>query len=157
VAGMIGSIQATEVIKIILETDGILSGRMFIIDSLNFSAQTVSFERIPENATITELKEYDFYCSSSDQSIKEIDISRLKLMINDDPEINVIDLREEETVTDIGIKTTHIPYHLINRNIDHILKMNTTVFLCNNGIQSADVANYFLKTHKKNNMYVLNL
>jgi adenylyltransferase/sulfurtransferase len=157
VAGIIGSVQATEVIKIILETDGVLSGKMFIIDAMNFSTQLVSFERIPERCEIRELKEYDFYCSPSDQPVTEIDLSKLKKMIDEDPAINVIDLREEELVTDLGIKTTHIPYRLINRNIDNILKMNTTVFLCNNGIQSTDVVNYFLKTHNKNKMYVLNL
>lgn len=157
VAGIIGSIQATEVIKIIIGATGVLSGRMYIMDSLDFSTQIISFSRNPETSRIRELKENEYYCRSDGKPVNEIDIYSLRSMMSEDPDIHIIDLRDEESVTDLGLSTTHIPYRYIYRSIDMILNFNTTVFVCNNGIQSGDVVNYFNREHNKNNMFVLKI
>ena len=64
IGGTIGSMQATEVIKIILEKEEVLSGRLFIIDSLNFTTQIISFERNSEYSKIETLGDYDDLCLS---------------------------------------------------------------------------------------------
>ncbi len=45
VPGLIGSLQATEVLKIIIGLDGVLSGKIFMIDTLNFNTWISTFEK----------------------------------------------------------------------------------------------------------------
>jgi sulfur-carrier protein adenylyltransferase/sulfurtransferase len=158
VAGIIGSMQANEVLKIILGSVGILSGRMFVFDASVNSVHTVTFERDSEKALITELKsDYNDMCLSLNESANEIGMEQLEKMMKADPHLSLVDLREEDHLTDIGFNAIHIPYHQVSLNIDRILKMERVVFFCNNGIQSINVFSYFQKYHNKNNMFVLNL
>ena len=64
IAGTIGSMQVTEVIKIILEKEEVLSGKLFIIDSLDFTTHIITFERNPEDSNIRTLGEYNDICLS---------------------------------------------------------------------------------------------
>ena len=81
VPGVIGSLQATEVFKIILGLDGILSGKILMIDTLNFNIWISSFERNPELSTITNLGEYEDTESCGDNSVKEISANVLNKML----------------------------------------------------------------------------
>ncbi len=69
VAGVIGTMQANEVIKYIMGIGNLLVGRIMIFDALNSSFRQV---KIPRNAdcpvcgdrpTITELIDYELFCS----------------------------------------------------------------------------------------------
>ena len=155
IAGTIGSMQATEVIKIILKKEEVLSGKLFIIDSLNFTTQIISFERNPENSKIKTLGDYDDICLSENNSIKELSAFELRKMISKNPEITVIDLREETEKNDIGFDCISIPYYEISRKIHLILNRDTVVFYCKHGIQSMHVINYLQKVHKMENLYNL--
>lgn len=155
IAGTIGSMQATEVIKIILEKEDVLSGKLFIIDSLNFTTQIISFERNPEFSNIKALSNYDDVCLSENNSIKELSTAELKKMLSKNPDITVIDLREGSEKSDIGFNCISIPYHEINQNLHLILNKDIIVFYCNYGIQSMSVINYLRKEHKMENLYSL--
>lgn len=72
IVGIIGSIQAMEVLKIILGQDGVLSAKFFVIDTLNFNTQLVSFRKNPENSEILELGDYNDVCLSKKGSVVEI-------------------------------------------------------------------------------------
>ncbi|MEX2238951.1 MAG: ubiquitin-like small modifier protein 1 [Dehalococcoidia bacterium] len=66
--GTIGSIQATEVIKVILGIGKTLEGRMLLYDALNMEFRQVKIRQDPkcplcgDNPTITELIDYDAFC-----------------------------------------------------------------------------------------------
>lgn len=66
--GIIGTVQATEVFKLILEEGNTLSGRLLLVDALDMEFRTV---RVPHNKkcplcgddpTITELIDYQQFC-----------------------------------------------------------------------------------------------
>lgn len=65
VAGMLGTIQAAEVLKYILGIGELLTNRILMFDALNMEYSTVDLKRNPEcpvcgeNPTITELKDYE--------------------------------------------------------------------------------------------------
>ena len=155
IAGTIGSMQATEVIKIILKKDEVLSGKLFIIDSLNFTTQIISFERNPENAKIKSLGDYNDFCIADDKSVKQVSKADLKQMLITNPDITVIDLREDETDDDIGFESIAIPYYEFSQKLHLILNRETVVFYCKNGIHSINVINYLQKVHKMENLYNL--
>lgn len=155
VAGIIGSMQATEVLKIILGQDGVLSGKFFVIDALNFNTQLVTYEKNPENSEISALGDYDDICLSEKSSVVEISVTDLRKMLEDDPEVTIIDLREDKNSESLGFNCISIPFYEINKQISFILNKKTVVFHCQNGIQSKNVINYFQSVHKKKNLYHL--
>jgi molybdopterin/thiamine biosynthesis adenylyltransferase/rhodanese-related sulfurtransferase len=60
--GVIGSLQATEVLKILLELPGVLSGRLVLYDALEMSFRELRLRRDPDAPPITELVDYEAFC-----------------------------------------------------------------------------------------------
>lgn len=66
--GMVGTIQATETVKLIMGIGKSLSGRLLLIDALDMDFRTVKLRRNPEcplcgdNPTIHELIDYELFC-----------------------------------------------------------------------------------------------
>jgi len=66
--GIIGSLQANEVIKVITGVGEPLAGRLFLFDAASFTTRTMKVPKDPENPltgtnpTITELIDYEQFC-----------------------------------------------------------------------------------------------
>ncbi len=66
--GLVGSIQATETVKLIMGIGDSLAGRLLLIDALSMEFRTVKLRRNPEcplcgdNPTIKELIDYEAFC-----------------------------------------------------------------------------------------------
>ena len=66
--GTVGSIQATEVVKVILDMGEPLVGRLLLIDALTMEFRSVRTRRDPacplcgDNPTVTELIDYEVFC-----------------------------------------------------------------------------------------------
>ena len=66
--GLVGSIQATEALKLFLGIGESLSSRLVLIDALSMSFREVKLKRNPEcplcgdNPTVTELIDYEVFC-----------------------------------------------------------------------------------------------
>jgi adenylyltransferase/sulfurtransferase len=74
--GLVGSIQATETLKIILDVGESLNGRLLIMDALSMETRTFKIRRNPEcvvcgdNPTVTELIDYDQFCGSAPLAVE---------------------------------------------------------------------------------------
>ncbi len=68
VAGIIGTVQATEVLKLILGKGKTLTGRLLVVDTLDMSFRQTKIRKDPacpicgENPTVTELVDYEWVC-----------------------------------------------------------------------------------------------
>ena len=68
--GMVGTIQATETVKLIMGIGTSLSGRLLLIDALDMEFRTVKIRRDPacplcgDNPTLTELIDYNQFCGT---------------------------------------------------------------------------------------------
>lgn len=68
IAGIIGTIQATEALKIILNTGRTLQGRLLVVDALDMTFREVKIRRntacpvCGDEPTITELIDYEWVC-----------------------------------------------------------------------------------------------
>ncbi len=66
--GLVGSIQSTEALKLLLGIGESLSSRMLLIDALSMSFREVRLKRNPacplcgDNPTVTELIDYEIFC-----------------------------------------------------------------------------------------------
>jgi molybdopterin/thiamine biosynthesis adenylyltransferase len=66
--GMVGTIQATEAVKVIMDIGETLTGRLLLIDAMDMEFRTVKVRRNPDcplcgdNPTVTELIDYEVFC-----------------------------------------------------------------------------------------------
>ena len=106
--GTIGSIQATETLKIILGIGEPLVGRLLLYDALDLSFQTVKLHKNPEckvcgeHPEITGLIDYEAFCgvpahdhdegSAGDEW--DITASQLSSRLKENPGLRLIDVRE---------------------------------------------------------------
>ncbi len=100
--GIIGTIQATEAIKIITKIGEPLDGRLLIFNALKMSFRELTLKPEPENRKIHKLIDYDKYCSNTqlnnkeivNSNIQSISVKDLKLLLKEHPDnISIIDVR----------------------------------------------------------------
>lgn len=96
--GLIGLIQATEVIKIITGAGKTLNGRLLIFNALSMKFREINIRKNEDTLIISKLGEYPGLClQSTDQisSIKKISVEKLKMLIQKESNnILLIDVRE---------------------------------------------------------------
>ncbi|HEY4155164.1 MAG TPA: molybdopterin-synthase adenylyltransferase MoeB [Puia sp.] len=111
--GIIGSLQALEVIKVITGVGEPLSGRFFTFDALNFENRTFNIKRRDDNPvngknpTITKLIDYEQFCGMravEEKPIKEISAKELYDWQVKGKKFQLIDVREpgEYEIVEIG-------------------------------------------------------
>jgi adenylyltransferase/sulfurtransferase len=123
--GIIGSVQANEVIKYIIGRGSLLSGRLLMLDALEMKFTEVRFKKDPAcpvcsaNPLITELPDYEencFHPSDTKNSIntmpenskREITVTEYKSMLDTGIKPFLLDVREE-----FETKISSIGGHLI--------------------------------------------
>lgn len=89
--GIIGVIQATETVKIILGTGQTLSGRLLLYNALNMSFRELKLRPNPERPVIEKLIDYEEFCgipqakaaeAQQQASMEEITVQQLKQILD---------------------------------------------------------------------------
>lgn len=152
--GVIGTIQATEALKIILEIGETLSGRFLVYDALSMAFKELKLgknKNCPiccESPRIRELIDYEQFCNireEEEESLAEEEISvwQLKDMM-DDEDFVLVDVREEFEwyICKIdGAKLIPLS-QIMNGDIgilENIEKEKKIVLHCHTGARSAQV------------------
>jgi molybdopterin/thiamine biosynthesis adenylyltransferase/rhodanese-related sulfurtransferase/molybdopterin converting factor small subunit len=106
--GIIGTIQATEAIKLILGIGTTLAGRLLLLDALTMEFRTMKLRRDPEcpvcgdHPTVTSLIDYQQFCgipaaaavAASAPAVPEISVEALKTAIDRRDPLWILDVRE---------------------------------------------------------------
>lgn len=136
--GVIGSIQATEAIKIAAGIGNVLSGKLLVMDLLSMDTQMISFSkpyqrRKTDRAAIKErLRNY----RDEKNNIQEISAQELLSLINSSEVINLIDVRTPDEHARINIGGKLIPLGEIESRSDEIDPDRKTVVYCETGQRS---------------------
>jgi adenylyltransferase/sulfurtransferase len=159
--GIIGSIQANEVIKLILGKGDLLKGRLLMLDSLQMKFKELRFSKNPEcsvcgkNPLITKLDKNlyeDEFCSpekseSRENSMSEngkweITVEELKQKIDNNEKFLLIDCREpfETRISSIGGKL--IPINDFPDRVDELNKEEEIIVYCRTGHRSHYAVEY---------------
>ncbi|MBU90053.1 molybdenum cofactor biosynthesis protein MoeB [Candidatus Woesearchaeota archaeon] len=152
--GIIGTIQATEALKIILSKGEVLSGRFLVYDALNIAFRELKLGKnkncpiCGESPRIKELIDYEQFCQMKEEEEKsleedEINVQQMKKMIDNHEDFLLIDVREEPEWDICKIKGAKlIPLsQIMNRNIDileDIEKDKNIVLYCHTGARSSE-------------------
>jgi molybdopterin/thiamine biosynthesis adenylyltransferase/rhodanese-related sulfurtransferase len=143
--GIIGSIQASEVIKVITGMGVSLSGKLFLMDVLDFSNRTLNIKRDPKNPlngeipTINALIDYESFCGITNDSNDLIDLSPIELARwrREGQDFQLIDVREAYEFEAGNIGGQGIPLGELAASVNLIDKNRPVVFLCKSGKRSA--------------------
>jgi adenylyltransferase/sulfurtransferase len=149
--GIVGTIQATETIKLILGEGDPLIGRLLLIDALSMQFRTIELRRDPEcpacgTREIRELIDYEAFCgvnvtNSSDDTIRDITPRDLAQKIERGDDMQLIDVREQwewDIARIPGAKL--IPLSKIGDAASSLDRNRETVLYCKSGVRSAHAA-----------------
>ncbi len=155
--GIIGSLQANEVIKVITGVGEPLVGRLFLFDAASFMTRTLNIRKNP-NITITELIDYEIFCgmhNNESLAIKEITAKELKILMDEQANIQLIDVREpyEHDIVNIGAEL--IPLQTLDKHVDQISRTKKVIVHCRSGQRSADAIKLLEKSFHFDNLYNL--
>ncbi|MBW8051405.1 MAG: molybdopterin-synthase adenylyltransferase MoeB [Cytophagales bacterium] len=162
--GIIGTMQANEVIKIITGIGEPLSGKLFIFDALSFENRTINFKRVEENCEITGLIDYEQFCNSNTPLIKgtsnnnimkEITVLELKEKLDKNEDITIIDVREQFEYDICNLQGVLIPMGELMNNTDKIPKDKPVVVHCRTGSRSAQAVQFLSQKYDFDNLYNL--
>jgi adenylyltransferase/sulfurtransferase len=155
--GLVGVIQATEVIKLILGKGETLAGRLLLVDSLNMRFRELKLRRNPQcpicgpNRTIHALIDYQQFCGIAPQpkeeravknGVPQITVKDLKNRIDSGEEVYLIDVREpfEYAIANLGGKL--IPQNDVPKRLAEIDRNREVVVHCKAGGRSQKIAEY---------------
>ncbi|HIB76806.1 MAG TPA: molybdopterin-synthase adenylyltransferase MoeB [Flavobacteriales bacterium] len=161
--GILGSIQALEVLKVISGVGDTLSGRLFLFDATAFSTRILKIRKNKnnplngENPTQTELINYDQFCgigvpSEQLREVEEITVLDYDQWRKDGREHVLIDVREpyEYGIAEMG--GTLIPLATVLESTDRIPKDIPVVVQCRSGSRSATAIRELEDTHGYTNL-----
>ncbi|MCE0483143.1 MAG: molybdopterin-synthase adenylyltransferase MoeB [Methylacidiphilales bacterium] len=150
--GVVGTIQATEAVKLIIGQGDPLIGRLLLFDALKMKFRELKLRKDPKcplcgvNRTITELIDYDQFCGVGPAQkpsvhVEEIDVEDVKEALDAGKipaEIDLLDIRE-----DFEAKIAQIPHSRLISLADfsrrmHELDSAREIWLyCKDGARSA--------------------
>ncbi len=147
--GVVGLIQATEVVKIILGKGETLKGRLLLYDALNMKFRELKLRRNPQCASgrctvVSELIDYQQFCGvvaphpESVPSMSDLEPKQVKAMIDSDEDFILVDVREphEHQIASI-VKAILIPLGQLPNRLSELPKDANIVCHCKSGVRSA--------------------
>ena len=167
--GLLGVIQATETIKLILGIGEPLIGRLLLVDALGMNFRTLKLRKNPDcpvcgtHPTVTELIDYDQFCgiekptsvgplevahdkAVADQplvdGIPQISVEALKQKLDAKEDVFVLDVREPHEYQIVNIGAPLIPLGSIESRIGELAaqKDREIVVHCKSGARSQKAA-----------------
>jgi molybdopterin/thiamine biosynthesis adenylyltransferase/rhodanese-related sulfurtransferase len=167
--GLLGVVQATETIKLILGIGEPLIGRLLLVDALGMSFRTLKLRKNPEcpvcgpNPTVTELIDYNQFCGIAPPSevgplevardkavgnhpvvdgIPQISVEELKRKLDAKEDIFVLDVREPHEYLIANLGAPQIPVGEVERRVGELAaqKNREVIVHCRSGARSQKAA-----------------
>ena len=157
--GMVGTIQATEVIKLILGKGEPLIGRLLLVDALTMRFRELKLRKNPDcpvcgaNPTVTELIDYNQFCGIAPEpahgadvkngipqiSVKELKARRDAQQAGTD-DFFLLDVREPYEVQIAQIGGYLIPQNDVQNRIGELDPAKEIIVHCRSGARSQKIA-----------------
>src|ERR1700678_3672779 len=147
--GLVGVMQATEVVKLILGIGDPLIGRLLLIDALGMKFRELKLRKNPDcpvcgkHPTVTKLIDYNEFCGirgeekSVSNGVPEIQVEELKRRLDGKEDFVLLDVREphEYQICNLGGKL--IPLNDLPNRINELDSSRDIVVHCKMGGRSA--------------------
>lgn len=155
--GIIGSIMASEVIKVLTGIGQPLTGRLLIFDSATSETTIIAVPDQNQRQKIKNLIDYDEYCglTKTTKTMKEVTVQELKKMIDSKADFQFIDVREPHEYDICNLGAELIPQGDIPGSVEKISKDKQVVIHCRSGARSGNMVQWLEKNHGFTNLYNL--
>ena len=156
---LVGSIQATETIKIVLGRGNTLSGRLVLYDALQMKFRELKLRRNPEcpvcgdHPTVRELIDYEQFCgipqnepepSAGEGEIAAVDLKR---RLDRGDSVMVLDVREPHEYRICSLPgSVLIPLGDLPERVNELNSADDIVAHCKSGMRSAKAVDFLKKT-----------
>jgi len=149
--GLIGCIQGTEAIKLILGKGEPLIGRLLLYDALQMSFREFKVRRNPrcpvcgDRPTITKLIDYDQFCGlrgqeasqSASAGATDLTVDELKSRLDRGESLFILDVRNPEEYQICRLSgSTLIPLPELPRRFDELDRAREIIVHCKSGMRS---------------------
>ncbi len=154
--GLVGVIQATEVIKLILGKGEPLIGRLLLVNSLDMKFRELKLRKNPEcpvcgkNPTVTKLIDYQQFCgivpeakvAAEKNGIPQMSVTELKQKLDAGEDVFILDVREpyEYQIAQIGGHL--IPLGELPNRLGELDTAKNIVVQCKSGGRSQRAAEF---------------
>jgi adenylyltransferase/sulfurtransferase len=162
--GLVGVIQATEAIKLILGSGDPLIGRLLLIDALGMKFRELKLRKNPDcpacgkNPTITKLIDYQEFCgirgeeAEAEVTASEMQVEDLKKRLDRGDDLYILDVREPHEYQICNINGHLIPLGDLPNRVNELDTSKEIVAHCRSGVRSAKAVNFlrqagFKKVH----------
>jgi len=162
--GLVGVMQATEVIKLILGAGEPLIGRLLLIDALGMKFRELKLRKNPDcpacgkHPTITKLIDYNEFCGIRGEEkpvetgIPEMQVEELKRRLDAGENLFVLDVREPHEYQICNIGGHLIPLGDLPKRVNELDSSREIVAHCRSGVRSAKAVGFlqqagFKKVH----------
>lgn len=157
--GLVGVIQATEVIKLILGKGDALVGRLLLIDAMQMRFREMKLRKNPEcpvcgaNPTIRELIDYQAFCGikveqpmSIQNGVEQISPQQLKQELDSGQGVFVLDVREPYEFQIANIGGHLIPLNDLPKRVGELNPQQDIVVHCKMGGRSQQAAEFLKRS-----------
>ena len=148
--GTVGTIQATEVIKLILGFGEPLIGKLLLYDAGDMSFQTIHLQKNPrckvcgENPSVTHLIDYEQFCGvptrghAQVEDVEEVTVSELSARLRQGASLILLDVREavEQQVSHLP-DARLIPLGQLPTRLTELDRGAEIIAFCRTGVRSA--------------------
>jgi sulfur-carrier protein adenylyltransferase/sulfurtransferase len=162
--GLLGVIQATEVIKLILGSGDPLIGRLLLVDALGMKFRELKLRKNPDcpvcgkNPTIKKLIDYQEFCGIRGEEVEaevttsEMQVEELKQRLDRGDDLFILDVREPHEYQICNIGGHLIPLGDLPKRVNELDTSKEIVAHCRSGVRSAKAVNFlrqagFKKVH----------
>lgn len=147
--GIIGMLQANEVLKMILGIGEVLSGKILVYNILNNEQQKYDFDK--SDVVLMNKETFDEKYNTIEYQVQEIKFEAVLDQINNDGVV-FLDVRNEDEVPEISLKNKiQIPLLHLENQIEKLDKNQTIYVFCQSGIRSK-IAVELLQKHQFKNV-----
>ena len=152
--GLVGVIQATEVIKLILGKGEPLIGRLLLIDALGMKFRELKLRKNPDcpvcgtHPTVTRLIDYNEFCGIRGEetpvtsNVPEMQVEELKRTLDAGEDIFVLDVREPHEYQICNIGGHLIPLGDLPKRVHELDSSREIVAHCRSGVRSAKAVDF---------------
>lgn len=152
--GIIGSMQANEVIKVAAGVGEPLAGRLFLFDAAEFSTRVLKIPKHPD-VEISSLEALADYCAMPEPDFPEIDVNTFQTWRKNQVPHVLIDVREPDEYELHHMEGLLLPLGIVHEHLDKIPRDVKVVLHCKAGGRSAKAIQILQDEFGYNNLWNL--
>ncbi|HEV8714514.1 MAG TPA: molybdopterin-synthase adenylyltransferase MoeB [Candidatus Binatia bacterium] len=152
--GLVGVIQATETIKLILGKGSSLVGRLLLVDAMGMRFRELKLRKNPDcpacgmHPTVTKLIDYQEFCGIRGEEapvttgVPEMRVEELKRRLDSGDDVFILDVREPHEYQICNIGGYLVPLGDLPKRVHELDSSREIVAHCRSGVRSAKAVDF---------------